>query len=68
LIRPFSGDFSDWTYNSFATSGDFDEWGYRLYLKLPMLDLNEKIKNLEINLDIPGGCSAIYLEDIYLNL
>ena len=68
LIRPFSGDFSDWTYNSFATSGDFDEWRYRLYLKLPMLDLNEKIKNLEINLDIPGGCSAIYLEDIYLNL
>jgi hypothetical protein len=33
-----------------------------------MLDLNEKIKNLEINLDIPGGCSAIYLEDLYLNL
>ena len=68
LIRSFSGEFKDWTYNLYTTSWDFDEWAYRLYLKLPVLDLNEKIKNLEVDLDIPGGCSTVYTEDIYVNL
>lgn len=68
LIRPFSGEFKDWTYNLYATSWSFDEWVYKMYLKLPVLDLSEKIKNLDVSLDIPGGCSAIYAEDIYVNL
>ena len=68
LIRPFSGEFKDWTYDLYATSWDFDEWAYRLYLKLPVLDLNEKIKNLDVSLDIPGGCKTVYTEDIYVNL
>ena len=68
LIRPFSGEFKDWTYNLYATSWSFDEWAYRLYLELPVLDLDEKIKKLDISLDIPGGCSTVYAEDIYVNL
>ena len=68
LIVPFSGNFSDWTYNLYSTSEDFDERAYRLYLKLPMLDLNEQIKNFELSLEVPGGCSTIYTEDIYVNL
>ena len=68
LIRPFSGEFKEWTYNLYATSWDFDEWAYRLYLELPVLDLDEKIKNLNVSLDIPGGCSTVYAEDIYVNL
>jgi len=68
LVRPFSGSFSDWTHNLYATSGDFNEWAYRLYLGLPVLDLNEDIENLELSLEIPGGCSTIYLEDVYVNL
>lgn len=68
LIRQFSGEFKDWTYNLYATSWSFDEWAYRMYLKLPVLDLDEKIKNLDVSLDIPGGCSTVYTEDIYINL
>ena len=68
LVRPFSGSFNDWTHNLYATSGDFNEWGYRLYLGLPMLDLNGNIDNLEVSLEVPGGCSTIYLEDVYVNL
>jgi hypothetical protein len=37
-------------------------------LGLPALDLNEDIENLELSLEIPGGCSTIYLEDVYVNL
>jgi hypothetical protein len=68
LIRPFSGEFKDWTFNLYSTTGDFDEWAYRLFMEIPLLDLDEKIKNLELSLDIPGGCDTIYLEDIYVNL
>lgn len=68
LIRPFSGEFKEWTYNLYAMSWTFDEWAYRLYLELPVLDLNGKIKNLDVSLDVPGGCKNLYTEDIYVNL
>lgn len=68
LIRPFSGEFNEWTYSLFATTGGFDEWTYRLYLQLPLLNLNWKIKNLELTLDMPSGSDKIYMEDVYVNL
>lgn len=54
FVRPFTGEFED--------------RAYRLYLPLPILNLSENVKNLEIMLDVPWWCEKIYKEDVYVKI
>ena len=54
LVKPFSWEFED--------------RAYRLSLSLPILNLSEKIKDLELMLDIPWGCESIYQEDVSIEI